>query len=445
MIELEVADLVVIAGRALALDTGQVLDLLDPAAAERALDQARPVIEPGYRPAPPGAPALLKIVDTSDTPEILKVLEVPGSPGAPAVVAAALLHALVHHRPFRRGNQQVALAAMLQFLAVNGWAMDPDPPEPVAAMVAEVAAGELDVMAVAASLTPRLRPIGDATAQAGEAPLRQGAAFAERLKMATMRRQPKGMFQRFTDRARRAIYLAQEEARLLRHDHVGLEHLLLGLLYEGEGVAATALTSLGISLEDIRDQVAEIIGRGQGPPRGHIPFTPQAKKALEVSLRMALQLGHNYIGTEHVLLALLCAVDGVPAQVLGAAGADHARVRGQVLRLLSSGAGLADPHTRMVRVAVPADLVTTAEQLADVRRLKQAAFDAGNLDRAAELRDREKQLRADKRRLEDQLTSGMDMQAVIAENQRVYLELGRLRDLLRQHGIEPDGGTAQSA
>ena len=454
MIELEVADLVVIAGRALGLDTGQVLDLLDPAAAERALDQARPVSEPSDR-FTPGAPAILTIVDTPDTPGAavtLKVLEVPGSAGAPAVVAAALLHALVRQRPFHRGNQQVALAAMLQFLAVNGWAMDPDPPEPVAAMVAEVAAGALDVMAVAASLTPRLRPIGHAAAQAGEAPaqagqapVRQGAAFAERLKMATMRRQPKGMFQRFTDRARRAIYLAQEEARLLRHDHVGLEHLLLGLLYEGQGVAATALTSLGISLEDIREQVEEIIGHGQSPAQGHIPFTPQAKKALEVSLRMALQLGHSYIGTEHVLLALLCAVEGVPAQVLGAAGADHARVRDQVLLLLSSGGGPADPHTRMVRVAVPAELVTTAEQLADVRRQKQAAFDAGKLDRAAELRDREKQLQADKRRLEDQLTSGIDAQAVIAENQRVHLELDRLRDLLRRHGIEPDGGTARSA
>ena len=447
MIELEVADLVVIAGRALGLDTGEVLDLLDPAAAERALDQARPVSEPSDR-LTPGAPAILRIVDTSDTagaPVTLKVLEVPGSAGAPAVVAAALLHALVRQRPFRYGNHQVALAATLQFLAVNGWAVDPDPPEQVAAMVAEVAAGVLDVMAVAACLTPRLRPIGDAPAQAGQAPLRPGAAFAERLKMATMRRQPKGMFQRFTDRARRAVYLAQEEARLLRHDHVGPEHLLLGLLYEGEGVAATALTSLGISLDDIREQVGEIIGHGESPAQGHIPFAPQAKKALELSLREALQLGHNYIGTEHVLLALLCAVDGVPAQVLGAAGADHGRVRERVLRLLSSGAGLADPQTRMVRVGVPADLVATAEQLSLVRRQKQAAFDAGNLDGAAELRDREKQLLADKHRLEDELTSGMDVEAVIAENQRVYLELGRLRDLLRQHGIEPDGGTAQSA
>jgi hypothetical protein len=442
MIELEVADLVIIAGRALGLDTGQVLDLLDPAAAERALDQARPVSEPGYRPAP-GDTEILKIVDTSGAPgapEILKIVDAPGTSGAPAVVAAALLHALVRQRPLRRGNQRVALAAMLQFLAVNGWAMDPDPAGPVAAMVTEVAAGALGVMNVAACLTPRLRPIGRAAA-----PLPQEASFAERLKMATMHRQPKGMFQRFTDRARRAIYLAQEEARLLRHDHVGLEHLLLGLLYEGEGVAATALTSLGVSLEDIREQVEEIIGHGDSPARGHIPFAPPAKKALEVSLRMALQLGQTYIGTEHVLLALLAAVDGVPAQVLGAAGADHSRVRERVLRLLSSGGGLADPHTRLVRVGVPADLVATAEQLSLVRRQKQAAFDAGNLDSAAELRDREKQLRADKRRLEDELTSGMDLEAVIAENQRVYLELGRLRDLLRQHGIEPDGSTAQSA
>ena len=140
MIELEVADLVVIAGRALGLDTSQVLDLLDPAAAEQALAQARPVSEPSEQ-ATPGVPAILKIVDTSgapDAPVTLKVLDVPGSPGAPAVVAAALLHALVRQRPFQRGNQQVALAAMLQFLAINGWDMDPDPPGPVAAMVAEI-------------------------------------------------------------------------------------------------------------------------------------------------------------------------------------------------------------------------------------------------------------------------------------------------------------------
>jgi ATP-dependent Clp protease ATP-binding subunit ClpC len=120
-----------------------------------------------------------------------------------------------------------------------------------------------------------------------------------------MRTQPKGMFHRFTDRARRAVHLAQEEARLLRHDYVGTEHLLLGLLYEGTGVAAKALESLGISREDVRGQVEEIIGRGQGSRSGHIPFTARAKKVLEVSLREALALGHHYIGTERLLLGLL--------------------------------------------------------------------------------------------------------------------------------------------
>ena len=110
------------------------------------------------------------------------------------------------------------------------------------------------------------------------------------------------MFERFTDRARRVVVLAQEEARMLNHNYIGTEHILLGLIHEGEGVAAKALESLGISLEGVREQVEEIIGQGQTAPAGHIPFTPRAKKVLELSLREALQLGHNYIGTEHILL-----------------------------------------------------------------------------------------------------------------------------------------------
>ena len=112
------------------------------------------------------------------------------------------------------------------------------------------------------------------------------------------------MFERFTDRARRVIVLAQEEARNLNHNYIGTEHILLALLYEGEGVAAKALESLGISLDVVRQRVEEIIGRGQEAPSGHIPFTPRAKKVLELSLRESLQLGNNYIGTEHILLAL---------------------------------------------------------------------------------------------------------------------------------------------
>ncbi len=147
------------------------------------------------------------------------------------------------------------------------------------------------------------------------------------------------MFERFTDRARRVVVLAQEEARLLNHNYIGTEHILLGLIHEGEGVAAKALESLGISLEAVRSQVEEIIGQGGASPSGHIPFTPRAKKVLELSLREALQLGHNYIGTEHILLGLIREGEGVAAQVLVKLGADLSRVRQQVIQLLSGYTG----------------------------------------------------------------------------------------------------------
>src|SRR2546425_8700340 len=147
------------------------------------------------------------------------------------------------------------------------------------------------------------------------------------------------MFERFTDRARRVVVLAQEEARLLNHNDIGTEHILLGLIHEGEGVAAKALESLGISLEAVRAQVEEIIGHGGTAPSGHIPFTPRAKKVLELSLREALQLGHNYIGTEHILLGLIPEGRGVAAQVLVKLGADLSRVRQQVIQLLSGYSG----------------------------------------------------------------------------------------------------------
>ena len=147
------------------------------------------------------------------------------------------------------------------------------------------------------------------------------------------------MFERFTDRARRVVVLAQEEARMLNHNYIGTEHILLGLIHEGEGVAAKAMESLGISLDSVREQVQEIIGQGQQAPSGHIPFTPRAKKVLELSLREALQLGHNYIGTEHILLGLIREGEGVAAQVLVKLGADLNRVRQQVLQLLSGYQG----------------------------------------------------------------------------------------------------------
>ncbi len=143
------------------------------------------------------------------------------------------------------------------------------------------------------------------------------------------------MFERFTDRARRVVVLAQEEAKLLKHNYIGTEHILLGLIHEGEGLAAKALEGMDISLEQVRDQVQEIIGQGQQAPSGHIPFTPRAKKVLELSLREALQLGHSYIGTEHILLGLIREGEGVAAQVLVKLGADLGRVRQEVIKLLS--------------------------------------------------------------------------------------------------------------
>ena len=143
------------------------------------------------------------------------------------------------------------------------------------------------------------------------------------------------MFERFTDRARRVVVLAQEEARLLNHSYIGTEHILLGLIHEGEGVAARAIESIGIALKEVRVQVEKTIGKGNTEPKGHIPFTPRAKKVLELSLREALQLGHNYIGTEHILLGLIREGEGVAAQVMKTLGADLSQVRQQVIKLLS--------------------------------------------------------------------------------------------------------------
>jgi len=269
--------------------------------------------------------------------------------------------------------------------------------------------------------------------------------LAERIKRAATRTQRKGLFQRLTDRARRSMALAQDEARLLRHNYIGTEHLLLGLLHEGDGVAARALESMGISLDGARGQVKEIIGRGNDSPAGHIPYTPRAKKVLELSLREALQLGHHYVGTEHVLLGLLREGQGVAAQVLTRLGAEHAQVREHILGLLAGECKQAGSDTLLVRLAVPDELLDAADQLADVRQQKEAALDAGDFERAAALRDRESQLLADKLRLEGYLTGGVDIDAVITDNQRAHREIDRLRGLLRQHGIEPDGGTARTA
>src|SRR5882724_3292214 len=215
------------------------------------------------------------------------------------------------------------------------------------------------------------------------------------------------MFQRFTERARRVVVLAQEEARTLSHDYVGTEHILLGLVREGEGVAAQALESLEISLDAVRQQVEEMIGRGQQAPPGHIPFTPRAKKVLELSLREAQQLNHNYIGTEHILLGLIREGEGVAAQVLVKLGADLNRARQRVVQLLHgyqgedvTGEGLPlsdDPLTRADSldrrlaaierwVGLRPDLNDLDQEIARVGREKEAAIDRQDFEASAALR-----------------------------------------------------------
>jgi ATP-dependent Clp protease ATP-binding subunit ClpC len=198
------------------------------------------------------------------------------------------------------------------------------------------------------------------------------------------------MFERFTDRARRVVVLAQEEARVLNHDHIGTEHLLLGLIHEGEGVAARALEPLGISLEAVRGEVEQIVGEGAEAPTGHIPFTPRAKRVIELSLREARQLRCHYVGTEHILLGLVREGQGVAAKVLVKLGADLPRVRQEVVQLLTEG--------------------------------KAEAVDEN---------------------LEAEIVAAID--TVFAENRDLRAEVRRLRELLRRHGIEPDGGEPRSA
>ena len=272
------------------------------------------------------------------------------------------------------------------------------------------------------------------------------------------------MFERFTDRARRVVVLAQEEARMLNHNYIGTEHILLGLIHEGEGVAAKALESLGISLDAVRQQVEEIIGQGQQAPSGHIPFTPRAKKVLELSLREALQLGHNYIGTEHILLGLIREGDGVAAQVLVKLGADLNRVRQQVIQLLHghpaeepASARSATRELRLLpavktrleaveqrltaiehRVGTGPDTRDLDEQIAQVCREKESAIDAHDYAQAASLRNREKELLASKAARQDQWATGHLTLPDLAERcQQLADEIERLRAVLRQHGIDP--------
>jgi ClpA/ClpB-like protein/UvrB/UvrC motif-containing protein len=268
--------------------------------------------------------------------------------------------------------------------------------------------------------------------------------------LSSARRQ--AMFERFTDRARKIVVLAQEEARRLEHNYIGTEHILLGLIREGEGVAAVTLKALGIRLDPVRQQVEEIIGRGQETPQGHIPFTPRAKKVLELSLRESKQLGHNYIGTEHILLGLIREGDGVAAQVLVRLGADQNRVRQQVIQLLhgrtaeeprpGAEAGLETAEQQLTAIeqaGMGPDTSDLDEQIEAVRTEKEAAIDAQDFEQAVLLRHREKQLLIAKAARQKQRDAGHPANPDLAEQSRqLAAEVERLRALLRQHGIDPE-------
>jgi len=267
------------------------------------------------------------------------------------------------------------------------------------------------------------------------------------------------MFERFTDQARQVVVLAREEASRLDHNWIGTEHILLGLIREGDGVAAQALDSLGISLDAARQQVEEFIGRGQQAPSGHVPFTPRAKKVLELSLRESLQLGQGYIGTEHILLGLIREGDGVAAQALVVLGADLNRVRQQVIQLLAwhqveePGPGvkarletveqqLAAIEQRLTaieqRAGIGPDLSDLDEQIEVVRTEKEAAVDARDFEQAVSLRERETQLLGEKAARQEQWAAGHPALPNLSERCRQLTdEVERLRAVLRQHGIDP--------
>jgi ATP-dependent Clp protease ATP-binding subunit ClpA len=269
------------------------------------------------------------------------------------------------------------------------------------------------------------------------------------------------MFERFTDRARRVVVLAQEEARTLNHDYVGTEHILIALIRETGGVAAQAMESLGVTEEAARQRAREIAGPGQpGLTRGHLPFTPHGRKTLQLSLREAMALGHRYIGTEHILLGLVRQDDSRAMQVLGSLGVEPNRVRQEIIRLVSARHLQPEPEPARAtrrgkrklppavrdrfdslewrlsvleqRVGTAPDLGQLDHDITQVQRDKESAIEARDFENAAVLREREQYLLGAKAaRLQEwaALPSLSD-------------EIERLRDLLRRHGIDPQNGAA---
>jgi hypothetical protein len=409
---IDLGTLVVIAGRALGLDAPAVLDLLDVGAAEAALAEAA-LAEAGLAEAG------------------LAETERPAAGGAPAERAAALLSALVRHRPLARGNDQAAVLATVTFLAVNGWQVDLEPAEDTAAVVADLGAGRRCATDLAGWLAPRISAYREPAvlpSPAKEAPMHGWLPNLRR----TSRHKGDLMFRRFSPRAREVLVSAQQEARALHHGFIGTEHLLLGLLRDRDGVAGRTLHVLGISPEAAREQVLDIIGEGQAKVTGHIPLTPRSKKVLELAVQEAVRLDHLHVGTEHILLGLVREGDGVGWHVLHRLGLTVPRVRDQVLQLVSQDRQ-APSH-----VITPPGIRDYDTRIELARQAKDAAVDAKDLDRAAAARESEKELLAERDRLIAQWSAGVDLPTLGRELDWLRDEVNRLQGLLLRHGVEPE-------
>ena len=399
---IDLGALVVIAARALGQDIPAALDLLDVAAAEAALAEAESAgRDPGDR-------------------------------------AAALLCALIRHRPLTRGNEQAAVLATVTFLAVNGWQVDLEPAEVAAALVTDLAAGRRSAADLTAWLSPRISghraPLtpretsANTPSPAKEAPMHGWLPNLRR----TARRKGDTTFRRFSPQAREVIIAANQEARALHHNYIGTEHLLLGLLRDRDGVAGRALHVLGISAETAREQVLDIIGEGEHEPAGHISLTPRTKRVLQLAVREAVQSGHLHVRPEHILLGLVREGDGVGWHVLGRLGATVPKLRDQVLELVNQD------RLRPGEVTKPPGIRDYDIRIELARQAKDAAVDAKDLDRAAAARESEKELLAERDRLIEQWSAGVDVASLGRELDWLRDEVSRLQRLLLEHGIEAE-------
>lgn len=410
MIHLDLYDVLAVTARVLRCDSAAVTDRVE-------LDRIHQVLADVRRTDPtPGETA-------------------NAAPATLAEAAATLLAGLVWHRPFRGPGRQVSVTVTLQFLALNNHDLELEPIDELNALLDQIAThGQRGRDALGHGLEtddgPRVPdgllggdgviPPSDAVwydepgATAGPEPTERAALvdwIRPRLILgevppedrrpgagpgAARAAEGTGMFQRFSERARWVVVVAQQEARDLHHDHVGTEHLLLGLVREGHGIAAKALSNLGISEPAARSLIEHLVGRGGEPPGGHIPFTPRAKIVLDLAHRAALQLGQNHLGTEHILLGLIREGHGVAADVLARLGADRGKVRQQVINLLGY---------RLRAEDAVKDFLTEPATPARSGRRHQLQVDLADL---------------------------------LDENDKLYNEVGRLRRRLRDLGLDPD-------